>query len=88
MKHYFAVVVVLLFSYSLPATEKPKFDGYWWGGMSEQAKSVCSHFGHAVSSATSGLWFYWYHHFDVLSYCAHAFNLAHRWRSRFEPTVG
>jgi hypothetical protein len=31
MKRYFAVVIVLLCSYSLPA-EKPKFDGYWWGG--------------------------------------------------------
>ncbi len=33
MKRYFTVVIVLLCSYSLPATEKPKFDGYWWGGM-------------------------------------------------------
>jgi len=38
MKRYFAVVIVLLCSYSLPATEKPKFDGYWWGGMTPTFK--------------------------------------------------
>jgi hypothetical protein len=56
MKRYFAVVIVLLCSHSLPAAEKTKFDGSWWNGMTPSFKlGWVQGWAQAMDSAFSGI---------------------------------